>query len=98
MRPTTVLACLVLMLLMTTASLFISHGHAGMSPQSESDILDVDPQPISTMAFSTPISKWKRGEMPHIYQIDPAWSEAPYAGGTVPASPWCTSSRRERLT
>ena len=21
--------------------------------------------------------------MPHIYQIDPAWSELPYAGGTI---------------
>lgn len=71
------------MLLMTTVSLFISHGHAGMSPQSESDILDVEPAPISTMAVSTPVSQWRKGSMPHIYQIDPAWSEAPYAGGTV---------------
>lgn len=71
------------MLLMTTASLFISHGHAGMTPQSEFDLLDVEPAPISTMAVSTPVSQWRKGSMPHIYQIDPAWSEAPYAGGTV---------------
>ena len=68
---------------MTVTSLFISHGHAGMSPQSEFDVLDVDPAPISTLAVSTPISQWKHGSMPHIYQIDPAWSESPYAGGTV---------------
>lgn len=82
-RPIMVLVCLALALVMTAASLFISYEHAGMSPQSEFDVLDVDPEPISTLAFSTPMSQWKRGTMPHIYQIDPAWSEAPYAGGTV---------------
>ena len=34
-------------------------------------------------ATSTPRSEWRRGEVPHLYQTDPAWSAAPYAGGTV---------------
>ena len=32
---------------------------------------------------STPISEWKRGEVPFLYQTDPQWAEEPYAGGTI---------------
>lgn len=32
---------------------------------------------------STPVSEWTRGQVPHLYQTDPAWASAPYAGGTV---------------
>ncbi len=39
--------------------------------------------PGYSFAFSTPRSQWQAGTMPHIYQIDPAWSELPYAGGTI---------------
>ena len=30
---------------------------------------------------STPRDQWRKGEMPYLYQIDPAWSETDYAGG-----------------
>ena len=39
--------------------------------------------PGYSFAFSTPRPQWQAGTMPHIYQIDPAWSELPYAGGTI---------------
>ena len=32
---------------------------------------------------STPISEWRAGEMPYLYQTDTAWASEPYAGGTV---------------
>lgn len=35
------------------------------------------------VAHSTPISQWRLGEVPHLYQIDPQWSDEPYAGGTI---------------
>lgn len=38
------------------------------------------------LASSTPRSAWKQGSMPHLYQVDPIWSEQPYAGGTVRAN------------
>ena len=32
---------------------------------------------------STPRSAWRAGEVPELYQTDPAWAAEPYAGGTV---------------
>ena len=32
---------------------------------------------------STPVAEWRAGEVPELYQIDPAWEDEPYAGGTV---------------
>lgn len=32
---------------------------------------------------STPRAEWVQGSIPFLYQTDPAWAEAPYAGGTV---------------
>lgn len=32
---------------------------------------------------STPVSEWRAGEVPFLYQTDPAWADEPYAGGTV---------------
>lgn len=32
---------------------------------------------------STPISEWRKGEVPMLLQTDPAWADEPYAGGTV---------------
>lgn len=32
---------------------------------------------------STPVSQWKASAMPLLLQTDPAWSNKPYAGGTV---------------
>lgn len=34
-------------------------------------------------AASTPRDQWRAGEIPFLYQIDPAWSAAPYAGSDV---------------
>ena len=32
---------------------------------------------------STPRAEWRRGEVPRLYQTDPAWAALPYAGGTI---------------
>lgn len=34
-------------------------------------------------AQSTPISEWRKGEIPVLFQIDPQWADAPYSGGTI---------------
>ncbi len=34
-------------------------------------------------AASTPRSEWRLGEVPCLYQTDPAWSQEPYAGGSI---------------
>ncbi len=74
-----VMACLIFVFLGSC----ISHGSAGLEPSVESKLLNAPVEPGYTFAFSTPRSQWKAGTMPHIYQIDPAWSELPYAGGTI---------------
>lgn len=61
----------------------ISHGSAGLEPTAEDKLLKAPVAPGYSFAFSTPRSQWQAGAMPHIYQIDPAWSELPYAGGTI---------------
>lgn len=33
--------------------------------------------------ISTPRESWTSGAIPHLYQIDAAWAELPYGGGTV---------------
>lgn len=37
----------------------------------------------SSPAASTPRDEWREGTVPSLYQTDPEWAEAPYAGGTV---------------
>lgn len=37
----------------------------------------------SQPTISTPKSEWKRDEIPYLYQTDPAWAAAPYAGTDV---------------
>lgn len=32
---------------------------------------------------STPVQEWRKGEVPHLYQIDPQWANEPYAGGDM---------------
>lgn len=34
-------------------------------------------------AASTPRSEWRLGEVPCLYQTDPAWAQESYAGGTI---------------
>lgn len=36
-----------------------------------------------TAPRSTPKREWRRGAIPHLYQIDPVWATEPYAGGTI---------------
>lgn len=74
-----IMACLAFMYLGSCAS----HGSAGLEPTAEEKLLKAPVAPGYSFAFSTPRSQWSAGTMPHIYQIDPAWSELPYAGGTI---------------
>lgn len=73
------MACLAFVYLGSCAS----HGSAGLEPTAEEKLLKAPVAPGYSFAFSTPRSQWSAGTMPHIYQIDPAWSELPYAGGTI---------------
>ena len=77
------LLCIALALVFIFAGSLAFHGTAGVEPAAENKILLEPVKPGYTFAFSTPRSQWKAGEMPHIYQIDPAWSDLPYAGGTI---------------
>lgn len=54
----------------------------GLSTFGEYPKLDIFAQPPET-ALSTPASEWNRGQMPYLYQIDSAWAQEPYAGGTI---------------
>lgn len=74
-----IMACLAFVYLGSCAS----HGSAGLEPAAEDKLLKAPVAPGFSFAFSTPRSQWQAGTMPHIYQIDPAWSERPYAGGTI---------------
>lgn len=52
-------------------------------------------------AVSTPRSEWREGEVPHLYQTDPAWADDPYAGGTIEergCGPTCLSMVYVALT
>ena len=74
-----IMACLAFVYLGSCAS----HGSAGLEPTAEEKLLKAPVAPGYSFAFSTPRSQWSAGTMPHIYQIDPAWSELPYADGTI---------------
>lgn len=74
-----IMACLAFVYLGSCAS----HGSAGLEPTAEEKLLKAPVALGHSFAFSTPRSQWSAGTMPHIYQIDPAWSELPYAGGTI---------------
>lgn len=74
-----IMACLAFVYLGSCAS----HGSAGLEPTAEEKLLKAPVAPGYSFAFSTQRSQWSAGTMPHIYQIDPAWSELPYAGGTI---------------
>ena len=74
-----IVACLVFLFLGSC----VSHGSAGLDPTAEDKLVMAPVAPGYSFAFSTPRSQWQAGTMPHLYQIDPAWSELPYAGGTI---------------
>ncbi|WP_239471100.1 C39 family peptidase [Olsenella uli] len=59
------------------------------------------PAAAAEPATSTPRSEWHAGEVPYLYQTDPAWSQEPYAGGTVEKNgcgPTCLSMAYVALT
>lgn len=70
-------------LLAGAVSAFAFHGTAGLDPAVEGPRLEVAPLNQAELTLSTPIADWRRGEFPHLYQTDPAWSSRPYGGGTV---------------
>ena len=39
--------------------------------------------PSAASSDSTPRDLWRKGEVPYLYQTDPQWASAPYAGSTV---------------
>lgn len=66
--------------------------------QQEQQPLD-DASPVSNA--STPASAWERGEVPYLYQRDPAWESRAYAGETIGTSgcgPTCLSMVYVALT
>lgn len=38
---------------------------------------------IGEVPVSTPRALWCQGKVPYLYQTDPEWADAPYAGGTI---------------
>ena len=47
-------------------------------------VIGVATTPVrDTAGVSTPVAAWRQGEVPALYQTDPAWAGEPYAGGTI---------------
>lgn len=61
----------------------VSTTPAGIAPEQESSQLNIGALTPSQFPVSTPVSQWRQGEMPHLYQTDVAWCNLPYGGGTV---------------
>lgn len=55
----------------------------GADATEEARLLDLAALDAGSLPLSTPAGEWQQGTMPYLYQIDPAWSTKPYAGGTV---------------
>lgn len=56
---------------------------------------------VEPAGSSTPRSEWRAGEVPSLYQTDPAWADHPYAGGNVEKNgcgPTCLSMVYVALT
>ena len=56
---------------------------AAKAAQIEAQRVHPEKLSVTVAGISTPKSAWKKGEMPHLYQTDPAWAYKPYGGGTV---------------
>lgn len=78
-------AVLMLIVLATAfgALLKLGGADAWMFAGSEGDKTTRVGQLAETGPASTPVSDWKRGQMPYLYQTDPAWSSTPYANATI---------------
>lgn len=68
---------LILMVLVVALGVFI-YGNA-VGPHES--VVMVNRAPVAPK--STPVEQWHKGEVPYLYQIDPEWSQKPYAGGTI---------------
>lgn len=68
---------LALVVLVMALGVFVYGNVAGSSRP------DVVASGASSAPKSTPLEKWHKGEVPYLYQIDPEWSQKPYAGGTI---------------
>ncbi len=70
-------------ILITLVTWFAQATTSGIVPTAESSLLDMQIMALPDIPISTPISQWKKGEAPHLYQTDPIWSTKTYAGGTI---------------
>ena len=98
----------LLLILITALGVFAIGGAMTLAEMVESGILGGDRQEQSTLDdasptsnVSTPASAWRKGEMPYLYQRDPAWENKAYAGETIGTSgcgPTCLSMVYVALT
>lgn len=62
---------------------------------------EADSEPITGHGNDAPPHAWRKGEVPFLYQIDPQWSDEPYAGGNIHENgcgPTCLSMAYISLT
>lgn len=69
-----------------TVSDFLNSPRAATSSAPKEAPVDLPVLGPTVLPLSTPRAQWKQGSIPHLYQIDPAWAQAPYAGATVGTS------------
>jgi len=74
-------ACIAVPLLLVAVFSLTTNGGAGMYGAAVPATGGW--QPSDVQPDSTPKEMWKKGEVPYLFQIDPQWAEAPYAGSTV---------------
>lgn len=70
--PALLLVCALVALVAVASAVALCHAAPGATAS-----------PSGEAAASTPRSEWRAGEVPHLYQTDPAWADSPYAGGTI---------------
>lgn len=70
--PALLLVCALVALVAVASAVALRHAAPGATAS-----------PAGEAAASTPRSEWRAGEVPHLYQTDPAWAGSPYAGGTI---------------
>lgn len=55
-------------------------GGGGSEPAPATDPVEIAHSDTAVVE-STPRDEWRKGMMPYLYQIDPAWAETDYSGG-----------------
>ena len=70
--PALLLVCAAVALVVGASAVALCHAAPGATAS-----------PAGEAAASTQRSEWRAGEVPHLYQTDPAWADSPYAGGTI---------------